>query len=189
MKRSVQQTVFALCALLSGALLTSGCTQSTTSPQKQIDERLKASGQSRASLGKVAGKVLIDGKTPQEADFDIRNFLAILYNPKEPPSAKAPLKTASIKPDGSFEFSTYDKGDGVPVGSYVMLFDALSYSRARGSTFHEPDRLKNLYNDPDKAQFPIEVSPSGKTDYSFDLVLEGKEPGKPGPHALTSFEP
>jgi hypothetical protein len=174
-------------ALVLCALLLSGCTK-TTSSEERVNENLKGAGISKSVLGKVAGTVTIDGKTLEEAGFPSRDLVAILYDLKNPPSSKNPLLFTLIKPDGSFEFSTYDKGDGVPVGSYMLLFDALKFSRAPKREYHEPDRLKNLYNDPDKSTFPIEVKEPGKTDYQFNLELEGKEQGTPGSKSVTRID-
>jgi hypothetical protein len=174
-------------ALVTCALLSSGCTK-TTSSEERTNEGLKAAGMSKSTLGKVAGSVTIDGKTLEEAGFTSRDFVALLYDLKNPPSPKKPLPFTLINPDGSFEFSTYDKGDGVPVGSYMLLFDALKFSRAPKREYHEPDRLKDLYNDPEKSTFAIEVSEPGKTDYQFNLELEGKEKATPGPKAVTRIE-
>jgi hypothetical protein len=186
---SKERTFFGIfpLALVACALVTAGCTK-TTSSEERLNEGLKAAGMSKSTLGKVAGVVTIDGKTLEEAGFTSRDFVAILYDLKNPPSPKNPLLFTLINPDGTFEFSTYDKGDGVPVGSYMLLFDALKFSRAPKREYHEPDRLKNLYNDPDKSTFPIEVKEAGKTDYQFDLTVEGKEPGTPGPKAVTKID-
>ena len=186
---SKERTFFGMFPLVLAAcaLVTAGCDK-TTSSEERINAGLKAAGVSKSTLGKVAGAVTIDGKTLEEAGFPSRDFVAILYDLKNPPSTKNPLLFTLINPDGTFEFSTYDKGDGVPVGSYMLLFDALKFSRAPKREYHEPDRLKDLYNDPDKSPFPIEVKEPGKTDYQFDLVLEGKEKGTPGPKAVAKID-
>jgi hypothetical protein len=58
--------------------------------------------------------------------------------------------------------------------------------------FGPPDELKNLYNDPDVnaqlPQFKVDVAEPGKTDYFFDLKVEGKEPAAtPGKRAVTKI--
>jgi hypothetical protein len=58
--------------------------------------------------------------------------------------------------------------------------------------YHEPDALKNLYNDPDKAkdnpEFNVTVSAPGKSDHTFDLKLEGQEQAaNTGPNSVTQF--
>ena len=91
--------------------------------------------------------------------------------------------------DGRFSFYTYTTGDGVHVGSYVVLFAELRSNRERGLL--GPDGLNNLYNDPDKnaqnKEFVVSVESPGKTDYEFNLQVAGKEPGTPGPHAVTEI--
>ena len=51
------------------------------------------------------------------------------------------------------------------------------------------DALKNLYNDPDvnakDEKFRLEATPPGKTDWTFDLQVAGKDSNtKPGEHAV-----
>ncbi len=95
----------------------------------------------------------------------------------------------ACRKDGSFTFYTYTAGDGVPVGSYVVLFAELHPSRQKGLI--QPDGLKNLYDDPDKngqnKDFVVTVAEPGKTDYDFNLDLAGKEPATPGPHAVAEI--
>jgi len=83
--------------------------------------------------------------------------------------------------NGHFEFNTYGTGDGLPAGSYVVLF---AQPKTEGG-----DGLKNLYNDPDKnaqeERFQINLTSPGKTDWAFDLAVAGKDPiTTPGVHAV-----
>lgn len=153
---------------------------------------MKELNATREKTAKFAGTVTIDGKIPRDA---INNGLYImLYDPKKPPAPSAtPLKTMVDRETGRFVFTTYTQGDGVPVGSYCVLFVVLKHTMmGRKPGFHEPDALKNLYNDPDKAkdnpEFNLTVSTPGKSDYKFDLKLEGEEQAaNTGPHAVTQF--
>ena len=103
----------------------------------------------QATLAKFAGKVTIDGQPRAAAGAGATHHLV---RSKESRQEQRPLSAACQK-DGRFEFYTYAKADGAPVGSYVVLFAELTNNRARG--FVQPDGLKNLYDDPDKnAQNP-----------------------------------
>jgi hypothetical protein len=118
----------------------------------------------------------------------------LLYDPENPPKPKtSPQKSIVDLKTGAFSFTTYAQDDGVTTGTYIVLFVALKHTMlARNAGFHEPDGLKNLYNDPDKNKdnpdFNLTVTAPGKTNYSFDLKLEGQElPSSPGSHAVTQF--
>jgi hypothetical protein len=174
-----------LAALAALSLLPAGCSK-TQSTQEAVDAQLKALNTTKANLARFAGKVTIDGQPPTVNRGQV--LLVILYDQKDPEKNKAPLSTV-CKKDGSFEFYRYVAGDGVPVGSYVVLFAELKQSRAKGLI--QPDGLKNLYDDPDKnaqnKDFVAEVAPPGRTDYDFNLDVAGKEPGTPGAHAVTQI--
>ncbi len=88
----------------------------------------------------------------------------------------------------------------MPLGKYIIGFVALRLgTKGNGAgpasgpqPYRGPDGLKNLYNDPDKnkdiAEFVVEVTQPGRTDYDFSLSAAGKEARKPGPHAVKALE-
>jgi hypothetical protein len=92
---------------------------------------------------------------------------------------------------------TYLAGDGVPVGKYVVEFVQLHLPRQRqrqgggvARNYVGPDKLNNLYNDPernkDNPEFMVDVADPGRTDYQFNLSVAGKDPIKtPGKFAAT----
>jgi hypothetical protein len=174
-----------LAALAALSLLSAGCSK-TQSTQDAVDAQLKELNTTKSNLAKFAGKVTIDGQPPTFTRGQV--LLVILYDQKNPDKNKTPLY-AACKKDGSFEFYRYVAGDGVPVGSYVVLFAGLKANRAKGLI--QPDALKNLYDDPDKnaqnKDFVAEVAPPGRTDYDFNLDIAGKDPATPGPHAVTQI--
>lgn len=174
-------------ALLIGqSLFLSGCGRESGD---QAEARLmKLNGQQPLTLAKFAGKVTIDGQVPEtDAEHPLH---VILYNIKNPPSLEKPPLAKKCEPDGSFEFGTRKKGDGVPAGEYIVLFAELKHARL--VSYREPDALNNLYNDPDKNQeipeFKVDLKPPGKTDYVFDLKVSGKPPvSTPGPNAVVQL--
>jgi len=173
-------------ALLLPCLVAVGCS-GAISADKALDQALQSAGNQRAAVARFAGNVTVDGKPPG-GETQPGVMVVILYDPKNPPTAAKPPMHAVCDPDGNFEFNTYDKGDGVPVGSYVVLFAQLQHVVFRNAGFFGPDALKNLYNDPEKSEFKVDVSPPGKTDYTFELSVEGKEKAAPGPHAITQIK-
>jgi hypothetical protein len=158
-----------------------------------LDNQLRDFKATRQPTGKFAGTVTIDGKPPRDAITE--GLRIMLYDPTKPsPVNSAPLNAIVNHDDGRFEFTTYSEHDGAPQGSYIVLFVALKHTfLGRHTGYHEPDELKNLYNDPDKngmnAEFQVEITSGGQADYHFDLALEGKEPAaSPAPKAITRFQ-
>ena len=148
---------------------------------RRLDSQLQSLKIKKEALGKFAGKVTIDSQPPSVPRG--KALIVMLYDPKNP---EKHVQYAACRKDGNFSFYTYTTGDGVRLGSYVVLFAELTASRQRGLV--QPDVLKNLYNDPDKngqnKDFVITVDAQGKTDYDFNLQLVGKEPGTEGPHSV-----
>jgi hypothetical protein len=132
-------------------------------------------------VGKFSGTVTIDGQPPEVPPKSA--LVLILYNAEgRQPGQETILDTICDK-QGHFEFTRYSKGDGVPAGSYTVLFAELR--PRRGGQFGGPDKLGNLYNDPDKSSFHVDIEPPGKSDWDFNLEVAGKDSLPPGPHAIT----
>jgi hypothetical protein len=175
--------VVGACAILAAA----GCSKSGN--HASLEALLKQSGDNRASLYPLAGKVTIDGQPAQYAKP--QRLVMMLYDPTRPdlPPFKRPCK--DISAEGTFAFGTYAKGDGLPAGKFVVTFAVL---RVTNQGLLGPDQLNNLYNDPDKnaqnPEFNIVHQAPGKEDYLFDLKVAGQEGVRmPGPNALTELRP
>jgi hypothetical protein len=169
------------------AFLIAGCSKTQTG-QQALEKQLAVTGQSLQSIAPCSGKVTVDGQPPElERGYALVVFL---YDPKNPPTNDKPIRRAIADKNGAFAFQTYEKADGAPTGSYVVLFAELQ-PKGHG-IFVGPDKLKNLYNDPDKnasnPDFNITLERSGKTDFSFDLKVAGSENAQPGPHAITRLD-
>jgi hypothetical protein len=168
------------------ALTIAGCGRE--SADKALDRALQESNKTRDATAKFAGKVTIDGQKP--ALERGQSLVVILYDPQKPPPNRQILpRSARCRPDGSFAFNTYGTDDGAPIGNYIVLFAVL---KAAQGGFRGPDRLMNLYNDPDKndkiPEYHLDLKAPGKTDWSFDLAVAGKDPvTTPGPHAATGI--
>jgi hypothetical protein len=164
------------------ALLAPGCGPSQSADQA-LNDRLREVNVSRAQLARFSGTVTIDNAPPAlKAD---ESLMIMLYDTKNPPPPKRLPLSARVSRDGHFEFTSYSRADGVPVGSYKVLFAAFKVNALRGGS-SSPDLLNNLYNDPETSQFDVELTEPGKTDWIFDLELAGKEPNtKPGERAIT----
>jgi hypothetical protein len=174
-------------------LFVGGCGTGTPTADQALNKALETTGGTKQGVGKFAGIVTIDGKPPGNMGF-VRT-LVILWDRQKPPTSKAPAPFAACDEEGKFEFTTYDKADGVPAGSYVVCFAQLQGGIRLGGGkrgWDGPDQLKNLYNDPDKnkdeKQFVVEITSPGKTDWDFNLEVTGKEPvTNPGPNAFTEL--
>jgi hypothetical protein len=176
-----------VCALVG--VLAAGC-GGTSSADQALDQQLKASNATREVVARFAGKVTIDGQPPAPGTKEAT--VVILYDPTNPPSPRKPPRFTYCGKEGQFEFHTYARGDGVPVGSYVVLFAQLKTGGRGSPGFKPPDALKNLYNDPDKnaliPEFKIDHTAPGRTDYAFDLSTAGKDPiAEPGAKAITQI--
>jgi hypothetical protein len=174
-------------AAFVAGLLSLGCAR-RQSADEAVDAALKARGETRESVYPLGGKVTIDGQPAQSRRTE--NPMLVILNDKSKPDA--PLRDrrrVEVGPEGAFAFSTYQSGDGVPAGTYVVTIVQFTFNKKRG--LMGPDQLKNLYSDPEKNalvnDFVINHQPPGKRDYVFNLEIEGKEAGTPGPHTLTEL--
>jgi hypothetical protein len=158
-----------------------GCGDRKT--QERMKQQLAETKSSDAPVAKFSGKVTIDGEVPSvPAKFAL---VLILYSDKDVQPGHEKIFHTACDKDGHFEFTRYSKGDGVPPGSYTVLFEELM--ARTGSRFTGADQLKNLYNDPDKSPFHVDITPPGKTNWEFNLEIAGKDPATPGPHAVTQI--
>jgi hypothetical protein len=191
-RHRVPRRATALCLLVTllGAWFC-GCGGSQPAT-RALDRSLADSGLLKSTVGRFAGKVTIDGVPPGNMGY-VRT-LVLLWDPKKIDDPHVRPNYTWCNDDGTFEFTTYEKGDGVSSGSYIVGFVQFEGGRRlQGQTgYRGPDRLKNLYNDPDKnkdiPEFRAEITPPGKTDWEFKLEVQGKEPVEsPGPHAVTTL--
>jgi hypothetical protein len=174
-------------AAFMAAMACSGC--GPASPEQRIDTELKATGKGKTPVYPLAGHVTIDGGAPSDLGKGRSKLMILLYDPKAPDNVPERWKKAEVQPSGDFQFSHYGVNDGAPGGMYVAVFVQLNDKKKKG--FIGPDRLKNLYNDPEKnlkiPEFKIEHTKPGKTDYEFDLAVAGKEEGTTGPKSVTKL--
>ena len=171
-----------ICLALLFAAHAAGCSQRQTADQV-LDAALAQQGKSRMDVSPLAGKVTIDGKPPQLSGR--QKIIVTLYEAAN--KMQGPLERPFVECNagGEFAFRTYGDRDGVPPGNYVLTFTQLVDRGKRG--YLGPDGLKNLYNDPDKSEFSIAHGKKGRTDYVFDLKVEGRESVAAGPRAVQSL--
>jgi hypothetical protein len=175
-------------AAVVAALACVGC--GPQSAQQRIDAELARTGKEKLTVFPLAGHVTIDGQPPSAIAKGRSKVIVMLYDLAKPDEKPEGRPYVELDPSGGFSFSTYGNGDGLPPGTYVLLFAQLTNKKKEG--FIGPDGLKNLYNDPEKnatkPEFKIEHKAPGRSDYAFDLKTAGEETAAPGPKALTKIE-
>ncbi len=176
------------CGVLGCLLLAAGGCSSGLSPSQRVASELSAIGQTAATTFPFAGKVLVDGLPPQSTSPDER-IVVVLFDRAQPKLSANNRPHAECNPRGEFAFTTYGGGDGVKPGEYVVVIAKLT--REKGHNYSGPDKLQNLYSDPDKneknPEFTVKHT-AAKSDYVFDLKVAGQEPvTTPGPLAVTQI--
>jgi hypothetical protein len=131
-----------------------------------------------------SGQLTIDGHPPQG-----EGKIIVMLVDRKTRSDRSQFTVC--RPSGEFSFSSFGNGDGAHAGTYVVVIARLKLQGIYG--FAGPDKLNNLYNDPDvngrRPGFVIEHKRPGKTDYVFELKIRGVRPiERPGPRALTEFK-
>jgi hypothetical protein len=171
-----------ICFAVLFAALVPGCSQRQTADQV-LDAALAQQGTSRKNVFPLAGKVTIDGKPLQLTGR--QKIIVTLHDAANKRQGLLERPFVECNAGGEFAFRTYGDRDGVPPGNYVLTFTQLVDRGKRG--YLGPDGLKNLYNDPDKSEFSIAHTKGGRTDYVFDLKIEGRESVAAGPRAVQSL--
>ncbi|GAB5440577.1 MAG: hypothetical protein Fues2KO_09260 [Fuerstiella sp.] len=123
--------------LLTGMVVASGCSE-----EKPF----------RKETSKVTGQVLVDGvpvPATEPLKIDCHNVAGI--DQKHPT-----VSSALTGVDGKFEISTYETGDGLPAGDYVLTFMWGKMNLIAGS-YGGPDKLKDRYSDPEKSEVKLTV--------------------------------
>ena len=159
------------------------------SAKQSVDTILKESGKSRSDVFPLAGRITIDSQPPQAGGLRQPRVTLVLFPESKLDAPLDGLPKATCEPNGEFSFSTYDRGDGVAPGKYVLAIVELKFDKRKG--YSGKDLLKNLYNDPDQnlknPELVIDHHAPGKKDYAIDLKLAGREAASPGPHSVLTM--
>jgi hypothetical protein len=181
--------VFRIFAMLAAGAIAGvgGCGPSNA--QHSVDGVLRESGKSRENVFPLAGRITIDDQAPEAGGFGKPQLIVLLFDQSKPTAPPGSVPKAICDAKGEFAFNTYDPGDGVAPGKYVLAVVELQYQKKKGYT--GGDRLKNLYNDPSQnlkvPDLTIDHQPPGKKDYLIDLKVVGRDAATPGPHAVTQL--
>jgi hypothetical protein len=82
----------------------------------------------------------------------------VVFHPAAPAAGDVPRPTAHVGEDGTFELTTYVKGDGAPAGAYAITIEWIP---PRPPPPHRPkqigDRLKGRYSDSQRSKISYSV--------------------------------
>ena len=98
----------------------------------------------------VIGRVTVDGAVPSSS-VQVQCHRTGALDAEHPTFSQT-----ETKEDGTFEISTYESGDGVPAGDYVLTFAWQEFNLFDRS-YSGPDKLNNRYSDPKTSQFKVTV--------------------------------
>lgn len=114
----------------------------------------------------VTGQVYVDGKPPDSP------IAVKCHNVDGMDKERPTVSSAFTGEDGKFAISTYESGDGIPTGEYVLTF----YWGKRNPismNYGGPDKLNGRYSDPKKSDIRITVLPGNPTDLGrIDLTTK-----------------
>jgi len=113
------------------------------------------SGPQRVPVFKTAGKITFDNR-PVDGAF-------LVLHPKTAAAADVPRPTAHVKPDGSFEPTTFDTADGAPAGEYVVTVEWRKLINDRGEWIPGPNLLPAKYSNPATSGVVVTVA-EGQND-------------------------
>lgn len=101
---------------------------------------------------KVTGKLVVDGEEPGAAV----SIQCVPISQEDNDPAHYSLSGAMSAPDGAFEIATYESGDGVPDGEYVLTF-IWGTMNIMTRSYGGPDKLKGRYSDAKTSEIKFTV--------------------------------
>lgn len=104
----------------------------------------------------VTGLVLVDGKPGPAIKVELTDVKGI---DREQPTVSHTFTGT----DGKFAISTYENGDGVPEGDYILTF-YWGELHPLSMQYGGEDKLKNRYSDPEKSTFKVKVEKDKPVD-------------------------
>lgn len=97
----------------------------------------------------VTGRVQVDGRPAAQLSLTCHDVKGL--DPLQPT-----VSSAITDQDGKFALSTYQSGDGVPEGEYVLTFVWANFDLISKS-YGGADGLKGRYSDPQKSEWRFRV--------------------------------
>lgn len=122
----------------------------------------------RKELQKVSGTILIDGRPPgSPVQIQCHNVAGM-------DNAMPTISQGLTDVLGNFELSTYESGDGIPPGDYVLTFTWKAFN-AISNSFGGPDQLNGRYEDKDKSTIKVTVGSNPVDLSTIELTTKGEE--------------
>ena len=111
----------------------------------------------RKPTSPVKGKITVDGQAPGSG-------IQIACHPVAGLDTVHPtVTTGECNPDGTFVLSTYQSGDGIPAGDYILLFTWQEFN-VMARSYSGKDKLNGRYDDAVKSPFKITVKEGAEND-------------------------
>jgi hypothetical protein len=107
-------------------------------------------GPSRTPVYKTAGKVTFQNQ-PIDGAF-------LVLHPKNSIGTELPRPIAHVKPDGTFEPTTFESGDGAPVGEYIVTVEWHRLVQAGGGWVPGPNLLPPKYASPATSDVVVQIA-------------------------------
>ncbi len=108
-------------------------------------------GPDRIPVFKASGKITFNNQ-PVDGAF------LVLHPKGAAPSGDVPKPTALVKPDGTFEPTTFDSADGAPAGDYVVTIEWRKLVNTGGEWAPGPNLLPVKYSNPETSDLVIHVA-------------------------------
>jgi len=112
------------------------------------------------------GKILVDGEPAADA--------IVVFHPSTPHTipegGTAVWSQANVDVDGNFSVSTYETGDGLPVGEYTISVTWHERSGMSMRNFGGPDRLNGKYADPKTTGLTLTVAEGGEVPIKIPTI-------------------
>lgn len=111
----------------------------------------------RKATSPTKGTVMVDGIPPGSG-------VQIQCHPVGPPDPEHPSVSATeTDPAGKFSISTYESGDGLPAGEYVLTFTWQEFN-VMSRSYSGEDKLNGRYSDPATSQIKLTVKEGEEND-------------------------
>jgi hypothetical protein len=120
----------------------------------------------------VTGQVLVDGQPPASP-------VQIQCHSLQGLDSEHPTFSQTVTGEnGSFAISTYESGDGVPPGEYVLTF-AWQEFNVISMSYGGPDKFGNQYSDSKTSEFKLSVASGSEPIDMGQIQLSTKESPSP----------
>jgi hypothetical protein len=126
------------------------------------------SGEARTPVYPVRGQVKYKGE-PASGAFVVFHPIGAPA-PAGPTGEEVPRPTALVKPDGSFELTTFTGGDGAPAGDYAVTLRWQKMIYRQGVPEAGPNVIPRDYGEPGSTPLKVAVKPEPNSLPAWDIT-------------------